>query len=111
MEECLEVRVETIIEIIIPNVFNPTSNTDDNKTFFIPPYENIATVTSFSIFDRWGNMVYNIENYDPKIDQQGWDGKFAGSKEALAGVYAYKIDLVLTNGKLKTFEGDITLVR
>jgi len=60
----------------------------------------------FSIFNRYGQLVFNTNQ--PNI---GWDGKFK-DKELDVGVYFYRVDYVDYATKNKTsISGDVTLVR
>ena len=54
------INVDDDLNVYIPNVFNPDSQSGNNLFGAFTPlgFEQF----SMSIFDRWGNMVYNIEN-------------------------------------------------
>ena len=66
-------------------------------------------VVQFSVWNRWGNLVYNNETPD-----QGWDGTYDG-KPAPSDVYIYLIKIELLNGEILTIESDdgsdVTLIR
>jgi hypothetical protein len=109
IEDCIEIRVNTIIDIVLPNVIQ--FDADGNSEFFIPQnYTNIASVQDMSIFDRWGNKVFSGGTFDPKVEKRSWNGTL-GSQKVLPGVYVYKIELTLTSGRKESFEGDVTVVR
>lgn len=78
----------------IPNVFKPESIKNNQFIF----YTSIPVNYHLTIFDRWGNMIYqNIH----QSNVNGWDG---GHYQA--GVYVWKIDYQDIH-----LHGDVTLVR
>lgn len=94
-------------EIQIPNAFTPNGD-DINNHFNIVLSEDVEAlleVTSFSIFNRWGQQVYDNEN-----PNQGWDGTFKGKKMP-SDVYPYVVEVTFLNGKKKSLKGTVTLLR
>jgi gliding motility-associated-like protein len=59
-----------------------------------------------SVFNRWGEKVFETEN----AIINGWDGTYKGVL-APSGVYYFKAELFYLNGEIKTQKGDITLIR
>ena len=92
---------ETVIDI--PNAFTPGSN--GNNDVFKPAKRGIASLKSFSIYNRWGQKVFESNDID-----KGWDGTF-NDKPQPVGVYIYTIDAVANNGKKFTRNGNVTLIR
>ena len=62
-------------------------------------------VLNFSIFNRWGNVVYKNET-----PATGWNGKIK-EKIAPSDVYVYFVEIKYPNGNTETINGDVTLVR
>ncbi|HNG06377.1 MAG TPA: gliding motility-associated C-terminal domain-containing protein [Saprospiraceae bacterium] len=90
---------DTICDFI-PNVFTPNSD-GNNDAFFIPCLETYK-INSFSVFNRWGNAVYEKENY-----ANDWKGTYRNNPLP-AGTYYY----VLTIPELKkNITGFITIIR
>ncbi len=89
----------------IPNVFSP--NYDGLNDYFFPiiDEENIEKFL-FTIFDRWGNLLYSTT--DPKA--KGWDGSFKG-KEVNPGVYVYYCEIQSTYCPKIILKGDVTLLK
>ena len=75
-------------EIFIPNIFTPN---DDgvNDVFFIFGGDLVESIITFEIFDRWGNEVYDAQNFQPNDPANGWDGTFKDEKLSPA-VFSYK---------------------
>lgn len=93
------------VEVVLPNVFNPI-----NSEFGIAAFDEIINVTTFSIYDRWGNRVFLAANYNPAAANQKWDGNYNGSS-ASTGVYVYYLEYIDNNGEEVQLVGDVTLVR
>ena len=103
----VRVNVEIICDpdrLGIPNVFTP--NLDGHNDYFGIAKENgPETITSFRIYDRWGELIFEGVGRDAK-----WDGRFKG-KDMPAGVYVYIIEYVCADDSEGRAVGDVTLVR
>ena len=98
-------------ELYVPNAFSPN---DDgfNDSFRLYPAgnSNIAQVKSLHIFNRWGAVVFEKNNFQPASDMPLWNGRFKG-KLMDTGVYVWQAVLVLEDGSEKVTSGDLILVR
>jgi gliding motility-associated-like protein len=92
-------------EIYVPTVFSPDGVSGNPENQKICIYGNCIVRMTYMVFDRWGNKVYE---YSPEIPC--WDGTFNGQK-LNAGVYAYKLYVMLTNGEYVEESGNVTLIR
>ena len=105
------ITVNTSRNVYIANIFTP--NGDGNNDYFNLVIGSGAVSVSFlSIFDRWGNRVFSIENeYVPELGQQdGWDGKHNG-QYVNPGVYIYTAQVNFLDGRVLQYSGDITVIR
>ncbi|MEM9549246.1 MAG: gliding motility-associated C-terminal domain-containing protein, partial [Bacteroidota bacterium] len=68
----------------------------------------INEVVRFSVFDRWGNRMYGVENVLPDSEEAQWDGTFGG-EEVNPGVYMYRMVLDI-NGEQEVVMGDLTVM-
>ncbi len=84
------------INVYIPNVFSP--NADGINDLFHPSIaDNLLESFDMKIFDRWGGLIYQGEE---------WDGS-----ELSSDVYIYLIEVAFTNGATNVFNGTVTLLR
>ncbi len=83
-------------EIFVPNVFTP--NGDNINDFFAIEVKFGATI-SVQIFNRWGNLMKELNDFTEK-----WDGE-----NATEGVYFFKYYVKDLNGKEFTGHGHVTL--
>jgi gliding motility-associated-like protein len=103
IRDSLEIIVIPDYSVYIPNVFSPDGNgiNDEFKCYLTGAVESVV---SFSVYDRWGNLIYSKEN------NKEWDGRING-EPAMQGVYVYMIRIKFLNGVEKVYAGDVTLIR
>ncbi len=107
------VEIKTNADVVFPNVFTPNLNGGNDGTYDIAslendvffPYTSGVVKYSLQIFNRWGELIF--ESNDLKI---GWDGYYRG-KMCPLGVYVWKADIKLNDGKVFNKAGDVTLLR
>ncbi|MBC7652869.1 MAG: PKD domain-containing protein, partial [Oligoflexus sp.] len=95
-----KVNVEVATKPTIPNTFTP--NGDGNNDIWNIKYLDSYVNARMTIFNRFGNAVFNSTGYDIP-----WDGRYNG-KEVPVGVYYYIID---TKVEGKKFTGSVTVIR
>ena len=90
------------------NIFS--LNEGNNNVFYIQSSADSAlNIQEFSIFDRWGNLVFVQTNPTVNDPTSGWDGRF-NNEFAVQGVYTYMIKYS-ENGQIKVSVGSVTLLR
>jgi gliding motility-associated-like protein len=62
------------------------------------------------VFDRWGELIFEDQNFAPSDIAHGWDGTYQGNL-APAGGYPYQIVAQFKNGEIYTAKGIINLQR
>ncbi len=90
-------------EFEMPNVFTPDGNLTND--FCVPVKAINVAIQKFTIYNRWGNVVYESTN-QPII----WDGKISGM-EASEGVYFYVVKFVSFDLVQHEAQGFIHLIR
>ncbi|WP_176112893.1 PKD domain-containing protein [Sediminibacterium ginsengisoli] len=94
--------------VFIPNTFSP--NGDGMNDVFYPRGKGLYKVRSFNIYNRAGQLVYSVREFDANDASKGWDGK-SGGREAPADVYVYTIEIVCENNAVIASQGNISLLR
>jgi hypothetical protein len=105
----IRIRVIKNRDVYFPNVFRPGSENEGNA-FFYGSGDQFALIARFSVFSRWGELLYEARNISFNDLQAGWDGSFRG-REMLPGVYAWTARVEYLDGAVQEFAGDVTLVR
>ncbi len=91
--------IEVAGEVIVFNAVSP--NGDGKNEFLVLQYiESISPKNQVSIYNRWGDEVFFISDYDNKT--RVFAGRTSGGNKLPAGSYFYKISL---NDAGKTFTG------
>jgi gliding motility-associated-like protein len=90
-------------EFEMPNVFSPDGNLVND--FCVPVKANNVVIQKFTVFNRWGNIVYESSNQAIL-----WDGKNSGL-EASEGVYFYVVKYVSLDLVQHEAQGYIHLIR
>ena len=101
--------VNVYSKLNLPNAFTPNGD-NTNDIFYMAGREQGSIIKDFSIFDRWGHIVFQNKNILSGESGAGWDGYYKGSP-AVAGVYVYVINIVAGNGEKKAFKGTVLLIR
>ena len=80
-----------------------------NDYFNLYSSEEGITNISIQIFNRWGGMVYENQNYKIGVSQ-GWDGKLNG-EYLNPNVYVYLIKVERTAKENEVIKGSVVLIR
>ncbi len=103
--------VDRRASIYIPNAFSPYNEDGINDRFFIFAKEGLINeVLDFKIFTRWGELVFEKENFPPNDPFYGWDG-FNRGEMMNPGVFVYWTEIELFDGTVIILKGDLTLMR
>lgn len=102
------ILVDRSRRVYVPNVFSP--GTAENSMLTVYGGPDVARIQSFQIFDRWGEVVHEVLDFEKNDLRKGWDGSFRG-QEVLPGVYVYVARVRFKDGKTELFRGDVTVIR
>jgi gliding motility-associated-like protein len=92
----------------LPNTFSP--NNDGMNDYFYPRSASAFTIKSLSIFNRWGQLVFQNQNFPSNSASAGWNGKF-NNNDLAADVYIYVMQIECADGEKAIKKGSITLLR
>lgn len=91
-------------EIIVYNAFSPNGGDNINSFFNIRYIEVVSPENKVTIYNRWGDSVFEITNYNNTTRK--FEGQSDNGKELPTGTYFYKIE---ATGK--TLTGYLSLKR
>lgn len=113
--QCGEFDTETVTvtvsdvpaEIVVYNGISPNGDTF-NSYFRIENIETEEPENSVKIYNRWGDRVFEVSNYDNDNPDKRFKGVSDSGKDLPSGVYFYRIEFVSGRSSL---EGYLTLKR
>lgn len=106
---CFETAaINIMVYATLPTVFVPTAftpNNDGKNEILRPIAVGMKHIEYFSIFNRWGQLVFNTT-----ANGHGWDGRIGGQIQA-NNTYVWMVKAVDFNGKPYFKKGTVTLIR
>ncbi len=105
----ITVFVDRRRNVYIPNVFSPNGD-GQNDVFTIFTGPEAVRVKTFYVFNRWGEPMYELVNFEPNNPAFGWDGTHRGELMN-GGVYVYMAEIEFVDGVTELYKGDILLLR
>ena len=96
--------------MFVPNVFSPNGDGINDLITVFADAEQIKEVKSFEIYNRYGEIVFKREGFQPNDEYFGWNGTKSDVKLS-NDTYLYSLILVLKNGGEFVKQGSFMLVR
>ncbi|MCY7421749.1 MAG: gliding motility-associated C-terminal domain-containing protein [Chitinophagaceae bacterium] len=97
-----DLQVKVLHKLYMPTAFTP--NSDGKNDLFRIPQGTSLLLHGFSVFDRWGSIVFTTNDIS-----QGWNGKYL-DQDLSSGIYVYTIKGIF-NGKEVLVKGTVFLMR
>jgi len=94
--------------LFIPNTFTP--NGDGQNDRFFPHANGITHVDRFRVYNRWGELIFDMSRMPVNDPAAGWDGTFKG-QVLKPDTYVYIVQATCINGEPVEVKGDISLIR
>ena len=101
--DSIEIFDECDYKIFMPTAFTP--NGDRLNDYFKIAPTNKNKLLNFSIYDRWGKLVFQTRN-----PVTGWDGTYKNEPMS-AGTYVYYLDMMGLSGSRVSQKGFVMLIR
>ncbi len=101
------------VECAYANLFMPTAfspNRDGKNDIYYPMTRGIRIINRFSVFNRFGQMLFDSKNIKPNEKQFGWDGKYKGLDQA-GEAYVFVLEAVCDLGETIAKKGSFLLLR
>jgi gliding motility-associated-like protein len=84
--------------VYVPSAFTP--NGDGRNDVLRPVYAGIKELRQFSVYNRWGNLVFRTSD-----KTKGWEGREGG------GTYVWILEVIDHHNKPITLKGTVTLIK
>ncbi len=109
-QDSMLVTVDPACFVIIPNAFTP--NGDGINDFFYPKTDPcVRRVRVWRVASRWGEMVFERQNFEPSNANLGWDGNQKNGEPFPSDVLAWYAELEYFDGRVEVRKGDVALLR
>lgn len=95
-------------QVYVANTFTPDGDGVNDKLFV--QGTGIRTVRYFRIYNRWGELVFEKNNFNANDPSTGWDGKVKG-KEVNPEVFVWLCEVVCDKGTGTLFKGNVAVLR
>jgi gliding motility-associated-like protein len=105
----VRVLVKEEYDLYIPNVFSPNDD-GENDFWTLHAGPSVSNLDELMIFDRWGELLFQLEAPTLINTWPGWDGGYRG-EPVNPGVYVFYLEATLVNGEKVVKKGDVTLIR
>lgn len=92
----------------MPNTFTP--NGDGLNDRFWPITSGTAIIDRMSVYNRWGEKLFEANGIKPNDPASGWDGTYK-NQQLTPDVFVYIIESRCANGEKMFLKGDISLIR
>ena len=105
----IDVSLSSCREYYLPSAFSPNGD-GTNDQFFPLDGGDILRIRRFTIFNRWGGVVFDGTDLLSNAPQLGWDGR-VGDRDAPTGTYLWTMEVDFRSGQRSVERGAVQLVR
>lgn len=107
----IKIQIIPTRKIYIPNAFSPNGDGwNDIFMIYSGQAEQVKVIHTLRIYNRWGEQIYQQDNFLPMDPNFSWDGKFKGNfLDPQVLVYYAEIEFI--DGYKELYKGDLTLTK
>ena len=104
------VTVEKPRGVYVPTGFTPNGDLENDLLVVHGKSKQIRNVLTFKVFDRWGELIYQDQNFSVNDTSRGWDGTFRG-QPCDPAVFVWLVEAEYLDGYTELLKGNVTLLR
>lgn len=105
-----QITVNNTLAVFVPSVFSPNGDGINDFMTVFADGEQVKEIKSFQIYNRYGEMVFKKEGFQPNDEYLGWNGTKSDIKLS-NDTYLYSMVLILKNGGEFFQQGSFMLLR
>ena len=109
LKDEIQIRVSNKNRVYAPTVFNPDARFPNNR-FYLGADNGVRTIRRMFIADRWGELLFEVEDTLPDFPDNGWDGLYRG-QVMHPGTYMFWAELERIDGTTFIDTGSFALIR
>ncbi|HMQ45848.1 MAG TPA: choice-of-anchor L domain-containing protein [Saprospiraceae bacterium] len=115
INDCMEEAFVTIYPkkfrpIYVPSGFTPNADNTNDRLIVHAKDDLDVDVLFFRIYDRWGELLFEQNNFKPNDTNAAWDGTYK-NVPVEGGVYIWHVGVLFEDGLEENFSGNTTLIR
>ena len=103
------IKINAYTPLRVPNAFTPNGD-GKNDVFYVIGGPQGSFIIDFSIFNRWGQRVFQAKNIQTGSASSGWNGYLNGTP-APEGTYVYFVNMDDGSGHTHQYNGTLILIR
>ncbi|MBB4078434.1 gliding motility-associated-like protein [Lewinella aquimaris] len=105
----VDLRFGSCREYYLPTAFSPNG---DGRNDYYYPQDNgdIVRIARFSVYNRWGGLIFDAVDIPPNEPRAGWDGQVDG-QPAPIGSYLWVMEATFRNGSHSVEAGGLLVIR
>jgi gliding motility-associated-like protein len=107
-EDFIIIRTNKNQTIFVASAFTPNDD-GNNDVLFVQGSENIEKST-FQVFDRWGELVFETKNTPINDENFGWNGTL-GNQKMNSGIFVWVAEVTFEDGSVEILRGSTFLMR
>jgi gliding motility-associated-like protein len=107
--DSLFLEVVVVRNVYVPTAFSPDEN-GVNDWFSVFGGSGVVGIKDFKVFTRWGELVFERQDFAPNFENLGWDGTFRGKKMP-PDVFTWYAEISFLDGVNLQYKGDVSLLR
>ena len=107
-EDIITVFARKSNPVFVPTGFTPNGNSANDR--LLVHGKAGVQVRQFSVYDRWGELLFEARDFEVNDPLIGWDGSYHG-KPLNGGVYIWRLEVEFEDGNREVFTGSSTLIR
>ncbi len=108
--DSLFIEVLDVRKVYVPNAFSPNADGVNDVFTVFANTNNVQLVEELKIFNRWGALVFENNNFLPNDLQLGWNGIYQNDVVPL-GVYLYTATVRFVDGEVLRYSGDVSVLK
>ncbi|MEM1324159.1 MAG: PKD domain-containing protein [Bacteroidota bacterium] len=99
-------------QFYVPNIFTPNEDGRNDRFRIRSRVQSIRQIITFQIFDRWGEKIFQADNFRPQDENpdHAWNGTFRGKRLA-PDTFTYWFIVEYEDDLQEKVSGTITLMR
>ncbi|MBU6342596.1 MAG: gliding motility-associated C-terminal domain-containing protein [Bacteroidetes bacterium] len=99
------------VQVFAPNVFaTDDENSTENQYFTLFSTSSAESILHLRVFDRWGNLMFEVKNVVPGSRASAWNGSDLQGRRAPSGVYTWLAEIRFFDGSTRKLQGSVTLL-